>query len=129
MPSKKYNRKKGHDFEREIAAEFREMGYEQAKRNLEYNEGETGIDLVNTGMFDVQCKRRKNYCSVNTIKEIKGYKMPLLITKANGDEAMAILRWEDLKKIVGDIFGWFCSICGHYNRKEDSVCASCGASK
>jgi Holliday junction resolvase len=98
MPSKKYNRTKGHDFEREIAKDFREIGYPEAKRNLEYNEGDTGIDLVGTGVFDVQCKRRKSYVSINTIFEIKGEGIPLLITKANGREAMAVIPWKFFKR-------------------------------
>lgn len=104
MASKKYNRTKGHNFEREIAQDFRSIGYTDAKRNLEYNEGDTGTDLVGTGNFRVQCKSRKNYVSVNTIEEISidsDGLSPLLITKANNKEPMAILPWRILKLYLG----------------------------
>lgn len=102
MPSKKYNRTKGHNFEREVARDFREIGYTGARRNLEYNQGDTGIDIANTGIFRVQCKNKKKYVSINTIDEIdiSNGGFPLLITKANGKEPIAVIRWSDLKEIL-----------------------------
>jgi len=100
----RYARKKGHDFEREISRDFNEIGYDtKTTRNARggnWSATDNGIDLVNTGRYDVQCKRLASYVSVNTIKEIKGEGIPLLITKANGEPSMAIMPWDELKKLL-----------------------------
>lgn len=100
----RYNRAKGHSFEREIAAEFRELGFKDAKttraaRGGDWSQSDNGIDLVGTGKYAVQCKRLANYASVNTIEEVQG-SSPLLLTKANGKPTMAVLPWEDLKELI-----------------------------
>lgn len=117
-------RKKGHDFEREIAQQFRELGWEdamttRAARGGDWSHTDDGIDLVNTEPFAVQCKRLQGYASVNTIEEIHTGqkcqdfyadgrpvtcfdKIPLLLTKANGKPTMAVLPWDELKKLLKD---------------------------
>jgi len=95
----KRNRRKGHQFERDIAIQLREIGYPNAKRHLEYQEGEAnGIDISGVPGFAIQCKNKQKYVSVNTIKEIQveGFDIPIVISKAKREEPMAIMRWEDL---------------------------------
>lgn len=98
-------RKKGHNFEREIAKDFKELGFDEARRHLEYQDGEAnGVDISNTGVFRVQCKSKQAYVSVNTINEIQvSDGIHLLLTKANRKPTMAILKWDDLKKILADV--------------------------
>ena len=72
----KYARQKGHDLERSVAKDFQEIGYTQAitkrkARGGDWSVSDDGGDLVHTGDFVVQCKRLRNYVSVNTIEEIK----------------------------------------------------------
>lgn len=127
-------RLKGHTFEREIARQFQEMGFTDAKttraaRGGDWSHTDDGTDLVGTEPFAVQCKRLQGYCSVNTIEEIKpGHrtdaaifkfsqhpskdvictglieKIPLVLTKANNKETMAILPWSELKKLIRESF-------------------------
>lgn len=56
------SRTKGHGFEREIAALFRSMGWQDAATSRACNlaDDAKGIDLQHTAPFQVQCK-----CSVN----------------------------------------------------------------
>lgn len=57
--SKKINaRQKGNAYERKIAQEFRELGYKDCSTSrLESKKrDDMGVDLVNTGMFNIQCK-------------------------------------------------------------------------
>lgn len=34
-----------------------------------------------------------------------------------------------MRQKIKNVFGWVCSICGHYNNKGDLACGNCGASK
>lgn len=103
--SGKRSRTKGHGFEREVAQDFQSLGFTEARRHLEYQDGEAnGVDLTGTGPWRVQCKRRKTYVAVSALNEITdGSGIPLLITKADRLPALAVLRWSDLMKILADI--------------------------
>jgi hypothetical protein len=97
------SRTKGHSWERELARQFREMGWEKAIRNLEYQDNELcGKDLAGTAPYIIQAKCTKKYVSMSTFDEIKPKdgEIPLLIAKANNKEVLAVMRWEDLKKII-----------------------------
>lgn len=118
----KYARQKGHGFEREIAKDFRELGFTDAMttrnaRGGDWSRSDNGTDLKGTEPYAVQCKRLQGYCSVNTIEEIgqqypaidkllkdftgKGDShIPLLLTKANNKPTMAVIPWEDLKELI-----------------------------
>jgi len=98
-----YNRQKGHSFERELAKEFQELGFDcMTSRNGDRSQDARGRDLVDTWPYAVQAKRYKNYVPINTIEEIEvdDGEIALLITKANNKPAMAVLPWHDLKKLI-----------------------------
>lgn len=114
--SGKRSRTKGHSWERKLAKDFQRLtvwlGYvrihqwEEARRQLEYHEDDArGIDLQGTEPFAVQAKAHTNYVSVNTIKEIQcdENQIPLLITKGDHKEPMAVLSWKNLKKIIAAV--------------------------
>lgn len=97
-------RTKGHSFEREVAIQLREV-FPDARRHLEYQDQEAnGVDLVETGEYRIQCKRLKGYASVNTIEEISSDRIfgevPVLVTQADGKEAMAVLPFSDLVRLM-----------------------------
>jgi len=82
------SRRKGHAWEREVAQMFREWGFPDAKRHLEFqlDEGGKGLDLSHTGPLKVQAK---NYAgSINPLKvleEIEGeYKMAFIKRTGKG---------------------------------------------
>lgn len=94
--SGKHARTKGHGFERFIARCFKSIGFTAAQRQLEYQANNVcGVDLDGTGVFRIQCKKRKSYASINTINEVKiknkETEVPVLITAADGEAPMAIL--------------------------------------
>ena len=94
------SRRKGHNFERQVADDLRHI-FPTAMRLLEYQKDDcNGIDLKKTGVFDIQCKCKKTYVPVNTIEEIKGKGVPLVVTKALRKETMAILPWDFLLKMM-----------------------------
>jgi hypothetical protein len=61
-----------------------------------------GYDLDGTDPFRIQCKALQNYVPVNTIEEIhpSPTHTPVLITKADGKPAMAVLPLEDFMRII-----------------------------
>lgn len=102
----KAQRTKGHSFERWAAIQFRSL-FPKARRHLEYHQTDaTGIDLVDTGLFRVQCKRGKRYAPLTAIKEIQldpiEGGIPLLITKADKAEAMVAMPLSDFLMLIKD---------------------------
>lgn len=100
----KWSRRKGHDFEREVAQALRVV-FPGARRQLEYHARDArGIDIQETGEFRFQCKRLEKYASVNTIEEIQCDRVfgdvPVLVTAGNGKEWMAVLPFDDLLRLI-----------------------------
>ncbi len=125
------SRTKGHSWERDCAIEFRKLGWIDARRHLEYQDGEAyGVDLANTEPFIVQCKRGAKYASITALEEIQPKSMtytppvsdieeddgietikpsstkliPLLLTKGDHKKEVAVLYWEDLKEIISGAY-------------------------
>lgn len=96
------SRRKGHQFERDVANMFKAVGYPQAQRQLEYQLNQCqGVDLAGTGPYRVQCKKLKSYASVNTITEIKDTTgVPVLITAADRLEPMVVLPLKDFLQLI-----------------------------
>jgi len=95
-------RQKGLSFERAMAKDLRAV-YPNAKRHLECQMDEAyGKDLENTGPFVFQCKRLKKYVPISTFKEITcgQYEIPVLISKADNEATMAVLKWEHLLTLI-----------------------------
>jgi hypothetical protein len=94
-------RAKGHGFEREVAIKFRVNGYPDACRNLEYQFG-TGIDIANTGIYDIQCKRKKKNVPMSAIKEVprKEGRVPVLIAKTDFCETLVTLPLDHFMELI-----------------------------
>jgi hypothetical protein len=103
MPGK-HSRNKGHNFERSVVQEFRDMGWKEAKRHLEtqWDSVELGIDLDGTEPYAIQCKRLRGYAPMNKLFEVteKPGRVPILISKADRQPTLACMYWEDLKKLI-----------------------------
>jgi len=100
-------RTKGHSFERAVAQAFRCV-YPNARRHLEYQDEEcTGVDLAHVGPFRVQCKKLKGYAPISCIEEAEHDRdfgeIPLLVTAADGKEAMAVLPLDALLTLLKDL--------------------------
>lgn len=105
----KSSRRKGAAYEREVANLFKELGWEDAKRHLEYqpDEAEEGRDLDGTQPFAVQAKCWGKTPSITAIEEItvsEDYPIPLAILKrsATGQKPLevAVMRLEDFKMLL-----------------------------
>lgn len=96
------NRKKGHDFERQVVLGFRTHGFPNAKRHDEsVPNAVLGYDLENTGPFLVQCKCLTHYAPISAIFELPATsKVPLLITQSDDGPAMAVLPFASLLQMI-----------------------------
>lgn len=87
-------RQKGHSFERFIAKVFRHLGYDKAHRQLEFQINNAhGIDIAESGIYAIQCKKTKKYVPMNTIQEVK-YKagqIPMLIAAGDNEEPLVTI--------------------------------------
>ena len=96
MKSGKTARRKGHNFEREVAKLLRQY-YPNAKRQLEYQEG-VGFDIAETGDLSVQCKVGKSFKIEKALKEAeRPDKIPMAITKRDREEIVVSLYWKDFE--------------------------------
>lgn len=97
-------RRKGHQFEREVAILFRKI-FPGAKRHLETRASDvTGVDLDHTGEFRIQCKRGRAYAPLARIHEIQIDPLeggtPVLVTQGDGEEPLAALPLADFLRLV-----------------------------
>lgn len=95
----KTNRRKGHQFERDIAILLRPL-FPNAERELEYQKSSAnGVDLKNTGRYKIQAKFKQKYVNPGTIEEIKissSGDVPVLLTKKAKGPTLAVLYFQDL---------------------------------
>lgn len=101
------SRKKGHDWEREVANKLKEID-PTAKRNLEYQEG--SMDIGTQLPFAIQCKCMANpsvYFVFRQAKEgaKKVNKIPVAIIKRTNKETIAVMELEDWLKLVKEWHG------------------------
>ena len=100
--------KKGKQFEREIANRLGHI-FPEAERMLEYQASKViGVDIEGTDRIKIQCKNRQNYCPIGTIHEVKikdPSDIPVLVTKGNRLEAMAVLPFEKFVTLLEIAYG------------------------
>ena len=102
-----YNRAKGHFYERKIASDWRDIGFDcittREARGGNWAESDHGIDLAGTDPWKIQCKNRKSYVACNCLESVDCDTQvfrPIVITKALRKPSVAILYWEDLQKLL-----------------------------
>lgn len=104
-------RAKGHGFERETAIALRVV-FPDARRHLEYQDAEAnGVDLAHTGAFRIQCKRGKQYAPITAIEEVEFEplfgEIPVLVTKGDEKEAMAVIPFREFINLLRNLRGQF----------------------
>jgi len=96
MTTGKTARRKGHNFEREVAKMLRPY-FPNAKRQLEYQEG-VGFDIAETGDLSIQCKVGKSFKIEKALKEaVRDGKMAMAITKRDREDVVVSLYWKDFE--------------------------------
>lgn len=101
----RWQRKKGSAFELWVAKKLRKI-FPDVRRNLEFQAdvAREGVDLVHTGRYKIQCKRLRRYASVTAIFQVQIDPIeggcPILITQGDRREAMAVLPFGELIKLL-----------------------------
>ena len=100
MVSGKGARSKGHQWERQIARDLREID-QTAKRNLEYQEG-SGYDIDTTLPYRIQAKSRKQINFLSALQEIpeNDGNIPVVAGKITGKGEYAFMKWSDFLWLV-----------------------------
>ena len=66
------------------------------------------MDIEGTDRIKIQCKNHQNYCSIGTIHEVRikdPNDIPVLVTKGNRLEAMAVLPFEKFVTLLEIAYG------------------------
>ena len=100
--------KKGKQFEREVANAIGHI-FPEAQRMLEYQASNViGVDIEGTDVFKIQCKNYQNYAPIGKIREVRKQHdsdIPVLVTKGNRMEAMAVLPFEKFVTLLEVVYG------------------------
>lgn len=102
-------RQKGLQFERYIANRLGHI-FPEAERNLEFqaSAAQEGQDIKGTDRIKIQAKCHQNYVSIGTIREIQvrdESDIPVLVTKGNRMDAMAVLPFEKFVTLLEIAYG------------------------
>lgn len=99
------SRNKGKNGELELAKFLRDRGYEGARRGQQFSGGTDSPDVVCPGLGDYhfECKRVQSgslYLWLEQAKRDAVTKIPIVAHRKNNQEWVAILRLEDLLKLL-----------------------------
>ena len=99
----KMSRDKGLNYERAKVRQLRVVVLDAARDLNDVKAGDK-ID-VRAGIFDIQCKRYKDYAAISVLGTIRhgDGRIPALITKADYKDDVIALRLADFLRIVKDI--------------------------
>lgn len=91
------SRRKGHNFEREVAVLFREHGF-AARRGLQYRDGSECPDVI-TDLYWVECKRGRKPNIRAAVEQAtianNGQKTPVIIVKDDNQPPIAVMLLDD----------------------------------
>lgn len=97
------SRRKGHSWERLVANELKDIGYKNAKRQLEYQEG-LGVDIANVFPLRIQCKVGKSYNVEEALeqadRDAQSGEIAVAVCKKDNKKPTATIYWEDFKVII-----------------------------
>lgn len=89
--------KKGHDFERWVAQQFREHGYPDARRGLQYQQGGAEADVEDVPGWHVECKRQENLnlqaAMEQSVNDCKEGQIPVVVHKKSRKDALITMRF------------------------------------
>lgn len=98
------SRRKGHNFERLIAAELRD-NFPQARRGLQSRDGGAAPDVAGVPGIWIECKRSRRPNIPAAIRQAQAASAPrcvliAAVTKADGEEPLVTMPWRDWKELL-----------------------------
>lgn len=100
----KSQRTKGHSYEREVVNDLRDTFGIDVSRNLTQTRDSGGDILLDD--FLIECKRRAGIAVYEWIKQAEKscnkHQKPIVVCRADGEKSLAIMKWDDFKKLLGN---------------------------
>ena len=98
----KAERIKGHNFEREISRQIRDI-FPESRRGLQYQDGSKHSDVEGTP-FHIECKCGKKQNPRKALRQAisdnKKGRMPIAVIRDDRKPAFVCMLWEDFKELV-----------------------------
>jgi hypothetical protein len=96
-------RRKGHNYEREIARQLREI-FPGARRGLQYQDGVGCPDVAGAGPFHVECKRGRLPNPRAALAQAEGDAaegmIPIAVIRDDRAEAFCVIRWDNFLDFI-----------------------------
>ena len=100
----KMQRNKGASFERDIVNDLKSVLGLDVGRNLSQTR-DSGGDIV-LDSFVIECKRRASIAVYEWMKQCEAscepHQKPIVVCRADGEKALAIMRWSDFMTLLGN---------------------------
>lgn len=100
-------RRKGADFEREIANDLTEDWGVRIRRNI--GQSRDGGDDITVPPFRFECKRRATISIYKWLKQVEAAsaqgEVPVVVARADGERPIVVLRYSDFKKLAREELG------------------------
>ena len=101
----KLQRQRGAQYERDIVHDlYMILGYKTRRNLVQYQEAGEGDIILDR--FVIECKRRRKIAVYEFMKQAeascKDGQTPIVVMRADGEKSLALVRWEDMLKFLGN---------------------------
>jgi hypothetical protein len=101
----KLQRQRGASFEREIVSDLATTLGVVTRRNLTQYQVSNEGDLI-VGDYVIECKRRRKIAVYEFMEQAEdacsGKQTPIVVMRADGKKTLAMMRWDDFMKLLGN---------------------------
>ena len=101
----KLQRQRGATFEREVVSDLYLYLGVKTRRNLTQYQVKGEGDII-CGKYVIECKRRRKIAVYEFLKQAEQscapHQTPLVVMRADGERAIALMRWDDMMKLLGN---------------------------
>ena len=101
------NRKKGHDFERDICSELRDLGFEAVtSRSQDRRLDDMGVDIVTNLPYNIQCKATRSSPAYQTLlKGMPKDKDNLIFHAKPYREDLVVMQKSTFYELIDKVYG------------------------
>lgn len=107
------SKQKGKRYELEIANYFKELGFEKARRSVQYNgkEEEGQADVIGVPFLHIECKHNESLNvekamqqAIRDSQDNKKNRIPIVVHRKNGEKSKVTMTLDDFCVIYGEYF-------------------------
>ena len=99
------SRRKGAQGERDLANTLKKMGFDKARRGVQYSGSPDSPDVVGIDGFHIECKRTERTDLYGWMKQAQrdcGDNVPIVVHRKNREGWLVIMTLEDFVKLIGE---------------------------